>query len=363
MFYCLKLLFANTIMSETEYVPPMYTIGQAVSHTNTWISKALLEINSHTQQLLAIHLPQKADTLYPDTLISEGTYGTVCKYISPTTGRACAVKAAKEKCIYACENPTDTYITMHQMGHPNFKQPARRTKRGPIVLTSFYGTDFGYQVMELAEQNGVYAYLEGVKYADMEAFVIASVQHLFSEGMCYTDYKLGNITFHRDHLNRMVLRLADVDSLGCNSVKEQFEVLQNRVATYPVLGNQILLGHPICDLLQTWYSAMITLFAFQSLDIDSKQASRCVKKCVHTHYSRSITRVNYVSQVFHASHPLLRMLNNEDVQDLFAMPRVCMAIRNVIDACQHSKIRLRSTERVDISHMYNILSTSLELIK
>lgn len=185
---------------------------------------------------------------------------------------------------------------------------------------------------------------------------MAAVTHLLQQGLCYTDFKLNNLMCHRDAAAGPVLRLADVDGIGCVRVVVDFDAMQNRVATFPLLGGQHLLGYPVCDLLQTWYSATVVLFLYKADPHTTKQ----LRRLVYTKFLRSPADLVFVHQVFWSKHPLLRFLRNTMA---CPDPRLAIAVNTVMHACAHSDIQLRSTDRIDLVRIRVLLLGSLGVLQ
>lgn len=355
-----------------EYLQPIYTIGTPMNACNEWIRKSVIQIDRKNNTVCSVLVLDKngsCDMLISKGMIGGGHYGRV--YYVANERRQCAVKIMKVPCSYdttISEKETWDQKSVFDMGHPRFNKPKARTKHTRAIFSAFFGGEHGLQIMELGEGTAQ-------KFPDcmkLQKFILQSVLRLFARNLCYTDFRSNNIIYGYDEMNKPQLRLGDIDGVGSNIVETKARTgkkwhIPNRGAMYPFVSNQALLGYPICALIQTWYSAMVTLYEHKATMRICHTTNAHLERLTYTGVKRttSVARgCQKVAQVFGDTHPFCMLVRSDIVTKKLKTETLRGSIQAVLsafktcdfDICSLKRKKIRKVKAIILKSIHEMMS-------
>lgn len=337
----LKLFDAN-MAPQQKMLTPMYVVGRPLDDANEWIKECRLQTEADSMPKVLVGSTVLIST---GSILGKGTYGKVYEYSGLDKFRQrkrCAVKILRPS---DCEEP----ITMFELGHCEFVDAEERTRSMPVVYTAVFD---GIQVMELGSGNS--HEIVDINSLRFRTTLVQLVIQCCNNNLCYLDFKLANlIATYDDDDDSCRYMLGDVDGLGC--IMGQFPVfMQNRIATYPIWRNQNMFGHPIIDLAQTFYSAMLVLHMYEFIRLGEEYETGLFSEFLeHRSEKRlSFAEIHTLDQLMHRNHAYFRYIGKKPH---LRRTKPYAAMRMFRERLEHSHIPLQSRKGTDIEKLKHII--------
>lgn len=254
-------------------------------------------------------------------VLGKGTYGIVYLYKSLEIAVAVKFFTNNDDVVVFKEKK---YME-NEMGHPLFFAPTERTASANIIPTAVFAS---LHIMQLGipihdflpfrkippatPQEDIFSHY----YSTYASFAQQSTNELLAKSLCYTDFKTENVVVVVER-GKIAFFLADIDAIGCLSTQiDNIHESANRIASFPITGNQSILGYPIVDMIQTWYSALVSCLDFFVYLIGKssfspfyryhKVAKALIASLNHRFFKKSTLKrsKHFTHHLFSPSHPI-----------------------------------------------------------
>jgi len=349
-------------MSENVQTP-LYIIGNPCCPSAAFIKyiNATWSSNQETFKLTGEFNSQQFCLKNTGIILGEGTYGTVYLYRNKEKTLSAAVK------IFESENNV-AKLHSSEIGHPFFPSPTERLSSANIILTAVFET---FQVMEMG--IGTARDFPSKSFPHMIRIFFLE---LLDQRLVCPDIKPDNIIAFKDLYNDdsdteddIEYKAADVDSIGCwvSALKTDCpEYIGNRIASFPFAGTQQILGYPISDLIQTWYSIIISSYVIQLQYVKKNMVQNhaldeiegMLLNLDHRHFKKRTNRNMTTGDLFIATHPIHAFATK--MSEIFSC---CIPLYDTINyirsAFSFTRLPLLSTNKKHIALVTDILRKSI----